>query len=76
MTEKDLLTRIQKSTNLVVMPDTRLKDLRQQRDRIDLLISDEVERMRENDQPWSLIAEALGVTRQAAQQRYGNTTNK
>ena len=76
MTEKDLLTHIQKSTNLAVMPDTRLKDLRQQRDRIDLLISDEVERMRENDQPWSLIAEALGVTRQAAQQRYGNTTNK
>ena len=73
---QDILTRIQASTSVVVMPDTRLKDLCEQRDRLELLISDEVERMRENDQPWSLIADALGVTRQAAQQRYGTTTNK
>jgi hypothetical protein len=27
--------------------------------------------LRENGCPWSVIAEALGVSRQAAQQRYG-----
>lgn len=30
-----------------------------------------VARLRELDVPWSLIGEVLGVSRQAAQQRYG-----
>lgn len=53
------------------MPDSKLKALKTQRDRIDSLIVDEVERQRLAGMSWVTIGDALGVSKQAAQQRYG-----
>lgn len=53
------------------MPDSKLKSLRIQRSRIDQLIAMEVERQRDAGMTWQTIAEALEVSKQAAQQRYG-----
>lgn len=48
-----------------------LRSLVQQRNELNASITLLVSRMRERGCPWSVIGEALGITKQAAQQRYG-----
>lgn len=48
-----------------------LVNSRLRRDQIDADMRAEVSRLRAEGVPWQTIADALGVTRQAAQQRYG-----
>jgi hypothetical protein len=49
-----------------------LRDLAVMRDTLDQVIADTVAHMRGHQEfSWSAIGEAMGTTRQAAQQRYG-----
>jgi hypothetical protein len=56
------------------MPEFELNDiseLRHERDRFEALLTEAIRRARAKDDSWEKIAQRLGVSRQAAQQRYG-----
>jgi hypothetical protein len=48
-----------------------LRDLVWLRKQADAGIAEQIQHLREIDTPWSVIALVLGVSKQAAQQRYG-----
>lgn len=50
----------------------RLMNAVQRRKATEDTISELITRLRGDDVPWSFIASCLGVTKQAAQQRYGS----
>ena len=56
------------------MPEFILDDLREairERDQVELTITEIVAAARREGHSWATIAQMIGVTRQAAQQRYG-----
>lgn len=56
--------------------EVELADLAALRDEVDDVIARAVASWRARGESWATIGEALGISKQGAQQRYGQTRNK